>query len=285
MLLFRTSIRIAPMLRFSGLALFVLLALPQSGRAQFRSEAPVSQGFVLSMDEAAAPYESDIIAARPVRQLLGLILGGYAFQHQGSFSPNCTCRFSGEKGVRPLFGIDYGIHYPKRNIALHAGLQYHDYAADFSYAQQRLTRIVGSGPDTLVDYRKYSHVRVRMWRLSPSLEWYPTRSGVFLLGGFDIGYIIAGRYDNIERIETPGFEYPPPEGGQSTAIMAERNIPGNRRIAAGVMLGAGIDIRLSDHFILTPRVTATVPLTTVSSDDPSWTILSEQAAFILYYRF
>jgi hypothetical protein len=252
---------------------------------QFRSgEAGATAVREIDM-EATAPYESDIISARPVRHLLGLTLGVYGFQHQGSFSPNCSCSFSGEKGMRPLIGIDYGIHYPKRNLAVHVGLQYQDYAADFSYAEQRLTPIVGNEPDTLIDYRKYSHVRIRLWRLSPSLEWYPTRSGLFLLGGIDLGYTIAARYDNLERIESPGFAYPPPGGGQGATLMAEQTIPGGKRLYAGLLLGAGFDLRLSDHFILTPRVSASLPLNVVSADDPSWTILTEQAALIMYYRF
>jgi hypothetical protein len=256
------------------------LALPAS--AQYRTEAWSGESALVG--SPATPYESDIIAARPVRHLLGLLLGGYAFQHQGTFSPNCSCSYGDEAGMRGLIGLDYGLHYPKLGFALHLGVQFHDYGADFSYGETRMTRIAGTVPDTLIDYRKYSHVRVRMLRISPGIEWYPGKSGVFLLAGVDVGYTLAARYDNIERIESGGwYEYP--GGGPETAYLAETDIPGADRLHVGAMLGAGIDIRLSDRFILTPRVAVTLPLTPVSSEDPAWKILSEQAALILYYRF
>ena len=66
---------------------------------------------------ANTPYESDILAARPVHYMLGVGPGMMYNMHGGSFSPSCDCIFSDEDGSRFHFAAEFLVRYPKVGVA------------------------------------------------------------------------------------------------------------------------------------------------------------------------
>ena len=231
-----------------------------------------------------APYESDILAARPIRTFIGLAFGAYAFQHQGSFSPNCDCEYGAERGTRVLVGPEFSVHYPKAGIALKGMILYRDVSATF---MQRFTRrptiVVGPDPDVLLDYERWSDVRLAYIDIMPSIAWYPVRFPIFIAGGIDIAIPVSSTYDNNERILTDGFSYL--DGTRQTVLLRESAIEGGGDPRLDIHVSGGIDVYLSDHVYLTPQAGLILPLRSVSAHDPDWKVFTEYAVLVLKYRF
>jgi hypothetical protein len=228
----------------------------------------------------AAPYESDILAARPVRTLLGLSLGGYAFQHLGSFSPNCTCSYEGETGARFHVGLELSRQYPKAGVAFLLALQYRDFSAIFTQGGTRIEIVQGGGEEEIT-YERTSDVKLRSLHVIPGIAWYLPTTPVYLSAGIDIGMPLRARYNNIERITSNHLFY---DGSDTHTLFPESDIPGGTGLDLGLAIGLGMDIYLSDHVFLTPVIGATIPLSPVSSEDGSWRIMSEHAALLLKVR-
>lgn len=241
-------------------------------RAQMPGPAPV------------VPYESDILAARPIRTYIGLALGVFAFQHQGSFSPSCDCEYGGERGTRVLAGPEFSVHYPKAGIALKGMILYRDVSATF---MQRFSRrpsiVVGPDPDVLLDYERWSNVKLAYIDIMPSVAWYPIRFPVFLAGGIDLAIPVSSAYDNNERIISEGYAYV--DGTRQTVLFRESDIEGGGSPRLDIHVSTGIDLYLSDHVYLTPQAGLILPLGAVSSKDPDWKVFTEYAVLVLKYRF
>jgi len=254
----------------SHLPTFLIMCMLGSGWSFAQNSAPYE------------PYGSDVISARPVRFFAGAVLGGFWHSHEGSFSPNCECRFGDRDGLRMTLGMAGVVQFPKLGVAISLTAVFHDYSAVFTYPERRLTKIIGPVSDTLLDYEKTSDVDLRMLRLAPAFQWYFPHSAVFIFGGADIGVTLKGEYDNIERVMTPGFAYE--DSSASIALLPRGDIPGGARIAVGLLAGIGADIRLTTWAQLTPRLHVTAPLTAVSSQDPTWRIITAQAEILLLLR-
>ena len=228
------------------------------------------------------PYESDILAARPIRNFLGIGLGGYGFRHDGSFSPNCDCDFGGETGGSVLFALEFTRHYPKLGFALRTMLTYYDVSAVFSYEEIRNSVQVGDNPDIMVRYSRASDVDLRMLAFTPVFALYPTRSGFFLQAGLELGIPVKALYDNNERILTPDVTYF--DGSTEYTLLATDNIPGGKKVRLAIAGAAGYDIMLSPGILLTPQVGLNLPLTSVSSIDSDWRVTTMYGLLYLKLR-
>jgi hypothetical protein len=232
-------------------------------------------------DASALPYESDILAARPVRTLLGLSLGGYAFQHLGSFSPNCSCSYSGEKGLRLHAGLELSRQYPKAGIAAFVAVQYRDYSAVFTQRGTELRSEAETGVLVETAYERNANVELRSVHVIPGFAWYIPTTPAYISAGIDIGFPLRARYDNVERLTGGQLYY---DSTATHTLMAERDIPGAQGLSVAVAVGIGMDIYLSDRLFLTPALGAAIPLTGVSDEDTGWRVMSEHAALILKVR-
>ncbi|MBR9978455.1 MAG: hypothetical protein KFH87_10230 [Bacteroidetes bacterium] len=231
---------------------------------------------------ALAPaYESDILAARPIRYWLGLGLGAYAYMHEGFFSPSCDCEFRDEDGVRFMMTGEFRVEYPKMGFAWSVMLSYFDASAEFSREDTRSSVIVGDNPDLDVEYRNSSDVRLEWVSIRPGVFWYIPRSSFFLRGGFEVGVPLTARYDHVERILTPGVEYY--DGTTENILLGETDIPGGGRLRFALTASLGYDILLSPSVAITPRAGIIAPLTNVSSQD-NWTVLTAHGLLMLNIR-
>lgn len=228
------------------------------------------------------PYESDILAARPVRYLLGLGLGSYAFIHNGSFSPNCECEFSDQDGTRLMFAGAFRVRYPKLNIAYGVFVSYYDASAEFVYEVTRPTYVVGDHEIVDVDYRKRSDVKLQWLSITPEFSWYIPRSEFFLQLGVELGVPLEARYNHIENILTPDFYYY--SGGTERVLLEEQDIPGGSALRIALAGSIGYDFYFTPMIGLTPRIGVTLPLTPVSSSDEGWTVLTGHALLLLNLR-
>lgn len=230
----------------------------------------------------AAPYESDILSARPVRYLVGIAPVVMPFQHLGDFSPSCDCLFSGGRDVKAAFALEFSIRYPKLGFAIKNMVAYQNLSAEFSRRSTRKSVVVGDNPDIDVAYENSSAVNLRYLAVSSSFAWYIPYTQLFLSAGLEVGFPLKKTYDHIERILTPGVSYY--NGATVTTLLPEEEIPGADRLRIGIALGAGADIPLSTVFTITPQFGATYPLTTVTSADKDWRVLTEYGMLFFKVR-
>lgn len=236
----------------------------------------------LPFESVPAPYESDILAARPVRYFIAIGGGVIPFQHLGDFSPNCECRFSGGKGLRPLFAAEFSVQYPKLGFSIKAQFTYQNVSADFVRRSSRTSVVVGDNPDINVEYENTSQVKLHYLAMSATYAWYFPYTQIFMYGGFELGYPVTYTYNNEEKILTPGVRYY--DGNTTNTLLPTQNIPGGKIIRLGIAVGIGIDIILSSRFYLTPEVGATYPFSTVTSNDTDWKVMTERALLFLKFR-
>jgi hypothetical protein len=232
----------------------------------------------------AEPYESDILTARPIRYYLGLAIGGYAYQHEGAFSPNCNCSFSGERDAGLFIGPEFIVHFPKSGFAFKGMLLYRNVSATFSqHFSKRSSVVLGQNQDALLDYERWSDVTLRYVDILPSVSWYFPKLPVFLAAGIALSIPVKSVYNNNERILTDGYVYL--NGSNQTVLLDETSISGASNLRIDFHASAGVDIYLADHFYLTPQAGAILPLRAVSGKDPDWRILTEYAVLVVKYRF
>lgn len=229
----------------------------------------------------AAPYESDLLSARPIRNWLGIGLGGSAFWHNGTFSPNCNCTFGGESGGGPMFALDFSRDYPKLGFALRALVTYYDVSADFNYEETRRTVLVGDNEDIDVRYHKSSDVALRYITLTPSFAWYLPKTPLYIQAGLEVGFPLEYRYDHHERILTPDLAYF--DGTTERTLLEESDIPGGDKLRLALAVGAGVDFQLSSGIMITPQAGFNLPLTKVSSVD-SWRVSTAYGLIFLKIR-
>ncbi len=226
----------------------------------------------IAQQPSPLPYESDILSARPVRYWFGLGPGGYYFTHQGSFSPACNCEFREEDGGRFTLGAEIRVQYPKIGIAWGLLLSYFDASARFTRSSTRLSVVAGDNPDIEVDYLNSSEVLLRWVSINPGVYWYFPRTAFFLRGGVEFGIPLEQRYDHMERILSEGVTYY--DGSTENTLLAETDIPGGSRTRIAITAGIGYDFLVTPMFAITPRAGLSIPLTTVSSVDSDWTVLT-----------
>ncbi|MGB5075018.1 MAG: hypothetical protein WBQ23_12855 [Bacteroidota bacterium] len=255
--------------------------------AQFQSalpqlaESPVFRS-ADSREFLAEAYESDILSARPIRYWLGLGPGGYYFKHQGSFSPACNCEFRDQDGTRFAVAGEFRVEYPKMGFAWGIWVSYIDASAEFVRDSRRLSVVVGDNPDMEVDYHNASNVQLSWVSINPGVFWYLPRTQFFLRGGVEIGIPLDHRYDHIERILTDGVAYY--DGETEHTLLAEQDIPGGDRLRFALTAGIGYDFYVTPSIAITPRLGAAIPLTTVSSTDDSWSVLTAYGFLMLNVR-
>lgn len=233
------------------------------------------------------PYESDILAARPVRYYIGLGAGVLAFQHNGEFLPDpfrCNCVFSDKSETVFHYAAEVSVHFPKRNYGFKLLFQYLDYSGEFAYTFSRSALIAGQDTNEVAEFRKSSDVELEYFTLTPSFAWYIPKTLVFLHGGLEIGVPLTARYDNRENILTPGYSYDSTGTKFEYTFLSKTDIPEVPSVRLGLHLGAGVDIKLSDRFYVTPQAGATIPLNPVSTQHDSWKVTSEFALVLIKYR-
>ncbi len=231
---------------------------------------------------AAPGYESDILSARPIRYWFGLGPGGYYFAHQGSFSPSCDCEFRDRDGGRFMLAGEFRVQYPKLGFAWGVLVSYTDASAEFAREERRNSIVVGGEPDMEVDYRRSSNVQLQWLGIDPGVFWYIPRTQLFLRAGVEIGIPLEYRYDHRERILTEEVEYY--AGGTEHLLLPEQDIPGGDRLRFAVSAGIGYDFFVTSMFAITPRVGAAIPLTSVSSSDSGWKVLTAHGLLMLNLR-
>lgn len=231
---------------------------------------------------APAPYESDILTARPVRWHIGLALGAGAFNHLGSFSPACDCRFEKEDGVRFLYGLEGSVHFPKMGIGARLQIEHVKADADFVRAERRRAEVVGDDPPELLDFENTSKVQLSWLAITPAMTYTLPFTSFTLWGGLEVGVPLTARYDHIERVVTPGFVYY--TGETTNTLLAESDIPDGRRLRLALAFGMAYDIPIIGDLSVMPRAGVTVPLTSVSSTDPTWKVMTGHLVLVLRWR-
>ena len=230
----------------------------------------------------AVPYESDILTARPVKYLLGVGIGAYAFLHRGSFSPSCDCEFSDEDGISVMFAGEFRVRYPKLGFAYGIFISYYDASATFTREEVRRSVVVGDDPFVDVRYRSTSDVALQWLSVTPEFLWYVPRSELFLSIGGELGIPLEARYNHVENILTPGFTYY--DGSTENLLLEEQDIPGGAGLRIALAGAIGYDFYFTPMLGITPRVGLTLPLTSVSTSDEGWSVLTAHALLMLNLR-
>jgi hypothetical protein len=253
-----------------------------TGVAQAQPGQPHGSAIFEERGSAAVPYESDILTARPVRWHIGLALGAMTFTHLGSYSPACDCLFEKEDGIRFLYGLEGSVYFPKMGIGARLQLEYVKADADFTRAEQRLAEVVGDDPPELLDFENTSKVQLSWLSITPAMTYTLPFTDVTFWGGLEIGIPLTARYDHVERVLTPGYRYY--DGETTNTLLAETDIPDGTRLRLAFAAGMAVDIPIVGDLSLMPRAGIALPLTTVSSTDPTWKVLTGHIVFVLRWR-
>ncbi len=232
--------------------------------------------------QPSAPYESDILSARPVWYLVAAGFGAQAYRHEGSFSPSCKCEFSGARDVMFWYGGEFSIEFPKLQLAVKAQLTYVDFSSKFERTGTRSSVIVGDDPDAEVEYRNSSEVQLSYISFAPIVAWFIGGSRFYTQVGLDVRVPVTARYDHVEDILTSGWTYY--DGSTRYTLLGEQDIPGSDRPGFGVHAGIGYELIFSDRVIIAPELSAVVPLTAVSPDHPSWKVATQRFSVYLKVR-
>ncbi len=250
------------------ICLFAVIALCEEVSAQN------SMGF--------ASYESDILSARPVRFIFGIGAGSYLYSHGGSFSPSCNCNFGDESGFRAMVLGEFRIQYPKLGFAYGVSVTHHDADATFTREEMRPSVIVGDPADIEVQYRNTSNVLLQWIAVTPEFFWFLPRSELFFQVGMEFGFPLEARYDHVESILSEGIVYY--DGSTEHVLLEEQDIPGGSELRLALSGSVGYDFWLAPSLALTPRVGISVPLSSVSSEDDDWRVLTGYAILMLNLR-
>ena len=253
-----------------------------SGDPQQRHSLRVAAAEGVTRGAGAVPYESDILTARPVKYLLGVGIGAYAFLHRGSFSPSCDCEFSDEDGISVMFAGEFRVRYPKLGFAYGIFMSYYDASATFTREEVRRSVVVGDDPFVDVRYRSTSDVALQWLSFTPEFLWYVPRSELFLTVGGELGIPLEARYNHVENILTPGYTYY--DGSTENVLLEEQDIPGGAGLRVALAGAIGYDFFVTPMIGITPRVGLALPLTTVSSEDDRWSVLTAHALLMLNLR-
>lgn len=264
------------------LLVVVLIAGVASGVVQAQPGLPFDASTPDTRAIAAAPYESDILTARPVRWHIGLALGAMAFSHLGSYSPACDCRFEKEDGIRFLYGLEGSVYFPKMGIGARLQIEYVKADADFTRAEQRLAEVVGDDPPELLDFENTSSVQLSWLSITPAMTYTLPFTDLTFWGGLEIGVPLTARYNHVERVLTAGYRYY--DGQTTNTLLAETDIPGGTRLRLALAAGMAVDIPIVGDFSVMPRAGVALPLTTVSSSDATWKVLTGHVVFVLRWR-
>jgi hypothetical protein len=229
-----------------------------------------------------APYESDILAARPVHYMFGVGPGMMWYNHGGSFSPSCDCIFDDAEDYRVHFAGELLVRYPKVGIAYGVLVSYYDVSADFTRDETRRSVVIGDDPPVDVAYRSTSNVTLRWLSITPEILWYLPRANTFLQAGLEFGISQRSRYNHIETIQTEGYTYY--DGSTENVLLEERPIPGGDGLRLALALGAGHQFDLSPSLSLTPRAGVNLPLTAVSTADDEWRVMTAYGLLMLHFR-
>lgn len=249
------------------------MLLPLAASAAFAQEQGRS---------ASAPYESDILAARPVHYLFGIGPGMMWFGHGGSFSPSCDCFFSDEDGSRVHLAGELLVRYPKVGIAYGVLVSYFDVSADFLRDETRSSVVTGDNTAVDVDYRNTSNVTLRWLSITPEFLWYFPRANTFLQAGLEFGFSQRSRYNHTETIRTEGYTYY--DGSTENVLLDESAIPGGDGLRLALAFGVGQQIDLGPSLSLTPRAGLNIPLTAVSTADDEWRVTTAYGLLLLHLR-
>ncbi|MAT39439.1 MAG: hypothetical protein CL946_07520 [Ectothiorhodospiraceae bacterium] len=263
------------------LYLFLFLFVGSQAVAQYRMQHQPAE-------TPAAPYESDILSARPIRYFIGVGLGALAYQHLGEFTPYpsiCQCVFSDQDDLQFHYAGELSIQYPKLGFGVKLLVQYVDFSSRFAYQETRMAVVVEDEPAVEALFEKSSDVELEYLTFTPMFAWYIPRSPVFLIGGPEVGITMNAQYDNIERILSPeGYDYYTGEDPFQYDFLKKSDIPESSGVRLGLHLGIGVDLEITRRFFITPQFGATLPLTPVSSTHEDWNVGTEYGLILFRYR-
>ena len=102
--------------------------------------------------------------------------------------------------------------------------------------------------------------------------------------GASVGYVFSSSLSHTKTLETDSVTFPNgeiasvslPGTSERSVILEDGPVPDLRALQLGIMIGVGMELRLSKKIFLSPVVQYLVPITTISTQGTSFTVRSLQ---------
>ncbi|MBI5648010.1 MAG: hypothetical protein HY962_13855 [Ignavibacteriae bacterium] len=225
------------------------------------------------------------------RRYIGVILSYDVAISAGSFSTACDCGYGEGSGAGPTAGLQFDMAINEQFRFAVAGL-YRRLDATYETAETRITYIADLGMYRPIDFARRVELSYSWFGVLASAEWRPWQAPLHFAAGLSLGYLGGDHLLETERIQTAGIGYPETGTTDRTyhdgAIDALTDADGSkvlpvRRLQVGLEAAVGYDIRIGTDTYLAPRVSLSYPLTSLSTNAPSWS--QPRVGFGLLIRF
>ena len=225
------------------------------------------------------------------RRYLGLLLSYDVAMSAGSFSTACDCGYGEGSGAGPTAGLQFDIAIAEQFRLAVSGV-YRRMDASYETAETRITYLSDLGVYRPIDFARRAEISYSWYGVVAAAEWRPWQAPLHFVAGLSLGYLGGDHLLETEKIQTAGIGYPETgtadrtyhNGTFETLVAADgAKVLPVRRLQAAFEVAVGYDLRVGTDTFLAPRINLQFPLTSLSSQAPSWR--QPRAGFGLLIRF
>ena len=249
----------------------------------------------LSMNLNAQTLDSPIyIQPKKLPNWGGVFLGFSGNFQTGTLQTDeCNCSFENGAGSGIILGGLYE-KYIGNSLNIGGAIGYENRSITSLFREREIVDLQspnGESYKTPILFRHSADVSIQQLFVNAYAKWYPFSKVLFLKGGLTAGYMFESSITHTKDILERN-PYRLPDGSDAT-ILFENNtqktiieqgaLKNTSALQFLVDVGMGIDIPFGEYTYLTPVFRYTLPLNTVNTTTPSFSVNSLQ--FLMELRF
>lgn len=250
---------------------------------------PVAFAQSIPLDESPIDYRE-----RPgSKGYLSVFVGPSFNQQLGSFSSRCDCIFDGGGGNGLVLGAA-GAYSLGSSWALGVRALYEDRQFTAAYREYETVEFVpqtGRSFVTPVLFRHQADVTTSLLSISPYIEFTPAR-WLVLQAGISPSFVLSSNTRHTKELlqsvvrDDLGTEYRVglgDDGLSRSSVVEDETTQDYSSFVFSSFVSAGFVFNLSSRLALHPLLVYSLPLSSWSSADPSWSVSSVQLLFGIRY--
>jgi len=224
----------------------------------------------------------------------GVFLGFSGNFQSGTLQTNeCNCLFENGAGSGIILGVLYE-KYIGNALNIGGSIGYENKSLTSLFREREIIDLQspnGESFKTPILFRHTADVSIQQLFVNAYAKWYPFSQVLYFKGGINVGYMFDASITHSKEILERN-PYRLPDGSDAT-ILFENNsqktvieqgpLPNSSPLQFLVDVGMGIDIPFGEYTYLTPVFRYIIPLNTVTSSSPSFSVNSLQ--FLMELRF
>lgn len=224
----------------------------------------------------------------------GVFLGFSGNFQTGTLVTNeCNCSFENGAGSGLIVGGLYE-KYIGNSLNIGGAIGYENRSLTALFREREIVDLQsanGESYKTPILFRHTSDVSIQQLFVNAYAKWYPFSKVLFFKGGLTAGYMFQSSILHTKEILERN-PYRLPDGSDATilfenntqsTVIEQGDLPNASPLQFLVDVGMGIDIPFGEYTYLTPVFRYTLPLNTVTTSNPSFSVNSLQ--FLMELRF